>query len=66
LADALERETGRLTPNVLYWRQEIIDVAEKLAENGFRDEPRSRGGAEVWWSAEEAFAEDGPLARSTR
>lgn len=32
LADALERETGRPAPNLLFWRQEIIDVAEKLAE----------------------------------
>jgi len=30
LADALERETGRPPANLRYWRQEIIDVAQKL------------------------------------
>ncbi len=33
LADALEQETGRPAPNLLYWRREIIDVAEKLEES---------------------------------
>ena len=33
LADALEQETGRPAPNLLYWRREIIEVAETLAES---------------------------------
>lgn len=30
LADELEKIYGEPTPNLLYWRRELIDVAEKL------------------------------------
>ena len=45
LADELERIYGEPTPNLLYWRQEIIDVAERLQRQGAPppDEPRTAG-----------------------
>ncbi|HME02964.1 MAG TPA: hypothetical protein VKG38_08015 [Solirubrobacteraceae bacterium] len=34
LADELERLYGEPTPNLLYWRSEIIEVAEELKAGG--------------------------------
>ncbi len=38
LADALEQQTGRPAPNLLFWRSEIIDVVEELSK-GSADSP---------------------------
>jgi len=45
LADELEKIYGEPTPNLLYWRQEIIDVADGLQRrpDATAQEPEASG-----------------------